>query len=105
MARIKTHPGTVLRRHYIETGATTVTRLAESCGVSSSTLSRILNQKSAVTPELAVRLEVALGKSAQFWLNLQTAHDLSLAYNSVKSLKTAKPHKLKCQRTAFPTSK
>jgi antitoxin HigA-1 len=53
--------------------------LAVQLDVSPSTLSRILNQTSRVTPEMALRLSKALGRSAESWLAMQDAHDLWVA--------------------------
>ena len=50
--------------------------LAARLGVSASTLSRVLKGTSAVSPEMALRLEKALGRSAESWLAMQAQHDL-----------------------------
>ena len=55
----------------------TITDVAKHLDVSRKTLSKVLNAKGSVTPEMAVRLELAFGKpSADHWLRLQNAHDL-----------------------------
>ena len=46
-------------------------------GVSRSTLSRLINRKSSVSPEMAVRLSMAFGSTAEMWLRLQNAYDLA----------------------------
>jgi addiction module HigA family antidote len=53
-------------------------------GVSASTLSRVLNGESAISPEMALRLAKALGRSAESWLAMQSNHDLWLAKARVK---------------------
>lgn len=71
------HPGEILRELVIEPMGLTVTEVAEHLGISRKTLSKILNGRGAITPEMAVRLELAFGKpSADHWLRLQNAHDL-----------------------------
>ncbi len=57
---------------------------AGKLGVSASTLSRVLRGTSGISPEMALRLEKALGRSAESWLALQYAHDLWQARERVK---------------------
>jgi addiction module HigA family antidote len=54
-----------------------VTEPAQALGVTRATLSRILNCKSNVSPEMAVRLEKTFGSTAGFWLRLQLNYDLA----------------------------
>jgi antitoxin HigA-1 len=54
----------------------TITDAAEAMGVSRKTLSKIVNGKGSVTPEMAVRLSIALGSSPESWLGHQAAYDL-----------------------------
>jgi len=71
------HPGEILRELIIEPLRLTVTDTAEHLGVSRKTLSKILNGRGAVTPEMALRLEMTFGKpDAAHWLRLQNAYDL-----------------------------
>lgn len=70
------HPGDIIRDCLDELGVT-VTEGAKALGVTRPTLSRILNRKSAVSAEMAVRLEKAIGSSAGFWLRLQLNYDLA----------------------------
>jgi addiction module HigA family antidote len=73
------HPGEFITDTYLEpfniTGRTLATRLA----VSPSTIGRVLNRSSRVTPDMALRLSAVLGRSAESWLAMQDAHDLWLA--------------------------
>ena len=50
---------------------------AKALGVTRAALSRVLNRKAAVSAEMAVRLEKAIGSSAGFWLRLQLNYDLA----------------------------
>lgn len=70
------HPGEVLAGLWMEPLGLTVTAVAEALGVSRKTVSKIVNGNGAVTPEMALRLELALGASAQSWLGHQAAFDL-----------------------------
>ncbi len=70
------HPGDIIRDCLDELGVN-VTEGAEALGVSRAALSRVLNRKAAVSAEMAVRLEKAIGSSAGFWLRLQLNYDLA----------------------------
>ena len=70
------HPGEILRELCLEPLNITVTDAAEALGVSRKTLSAILNGRAGISPEMAVRLSIAFGTSAESWLNLQTQYDL-----------------------------
>lgn len=72
------HPGEILHDLWLEPLDLTITHAAEALGVARKTLSEIVNGKSAVSPEMAVRLEIAFGKSAESWLAHQAAYDLWL---------------------------
>lgn len=82
------HPGAILKGMIEglreETGKVyPITEIASGLGVSSEVLSSILNQKSAVNAEMAVKLSEAFNTSADLWLNLQRNYDLWLAENKV----------------------
>ena len=70
------HPGEVLREMWLAPLALSITAAAEKLKVSRKTLSEIVNGRAAVSPEMALRLELAFGKSAQSWLGHQSAFDL-----------------------------
>ncbi len=71
------HPGEILKELVIEPLELSVTEAARHLGVSRKTLSKVLNGRGAVTPEMALRLEMAFGKpDAAHWLRLQSAYDL-----------------------------
>lgn len=71
------HPGEILKELVIEPLELTITDVSEHLGVSRKTLSKILNGKGAITPEMALRIELVFGKpSADHWLRLQGAYDL-----------------------------
>lgn len=65
-----------------------IASVAEHLNVSSKTLSKVLNGLGAITPEMAVRLELAFAKpTADHWLRLQNAYDLSALRNQKTTLK------------------
>jgi addiction module HigA family antidote len=71
------HPGEILKELVIGPLRLSVTEAARHLGVSRKTLSKILNGRGAITPEMALRLEMTFGKpSAAHWLRLQNAYDL-----------------------------
>ncbi len=72
-----THPGEILKELVIEPLGLTITDVSAHLGVSRKTLSKVLNSHSSITPEMALRLEIAFKKpSADHWLRLQGAYDL-----------------------------
>ena len=70
-------PGEILKELVIEPMELTITDVAEHLNISRKTLSKVLNARGSITPEMAIRLELAFKKpSADHWLRLQNAHDL-----------------------------
>ena len=76
------HPGEFIRETYIEPFGISIRSLAESLGVSPSTLARIVSMRSAISPEMALRLSKAIGRSPESWLAMQHNYDLWLAKKS-----------------------
>jgi addiction module HigA family antidote len=72
------HPGEVLREFL---GDITVTEAARRLHVTRVSLSRILNGANGISADMALRLEKALGTSAELWVNLQAQYDLWVASN------------------------
>ena len=91
MKRQPTHPGNIIKEDYLEPLEITVTDMATKLGVSRKTLSKILNEKGAVTPDMALRLSRAFGTTPDLWLNLQKNFDLWNAENSSKDWKRVRP--------------
>ena len=77
------HPGEFITDIYLEPNGISGRDLAEKLDVAASTLSRVLKGTSRVTPEMALRLSKAVGRSPESWLAMQDAHDLWLARQSV----------------------
>ncbi len=72
------HPGAGLRDD-IDALGLTVAEAAAGLGVTRQQLYNVTNGKSAITPEMALRLEKAIGSTAEHWLRLQLAYDLAHA--------------------------
>ena len=77
--RQTTHPGGILKRQYLEPLSLSITEVAEDLGVSRKTLSKIINERGSVTPDMACTLSKAFNTSAELWLNLQTTYHLWIA--------------------------
>ena len=69
--RKPTHPGNILKEDYLVPLDLTVTEMSHRLGVSRKTLSKVLNEKGAVTPDMALRLSRAFNTTPDLWLNLQ----------------------------------
>ncbi len=82
--RPPTHPGGILKRHYLELLGLTISEFSLKLGVSRKTLSKITNEHGSVTPDMALRLSKALDTTPELWLNLQQNYDLW--YASKKSI-------------------
>ena len=87
------HPGEFIREVYLTPFELSVRKVAECLSVSPSTLSRLLNGGSNISPEMALRLSKALGRSPESWLAMQDHYDLWYARKKV-SLKQVKKLKL-----------
>jgi antitoxin HigA-1 len=81
------HPGTVVKHSLIEGTGLSVTKAAEILGVERITLSKLINGKSGISPEMAVRLSMALETTSQMWINMQAMYDLIKAEKKRKKLK------------------
>lgn len=84
------HPGEFITDIYLEPNGISGRELAEKLDVSASTLSRILKGTSRVSPEMALRLSKAVGRSPESWLAMQDAHDLWVARQHVNLQRVGK---------------
>jgi addiction module HigA family antidote len=75
------HPGLVIREVLDDLGMS-VSDAAKGLGISRQQLHNLIAGRSAIGPEVAIRLELALGSSADNWLRMQAAHDLALIRQS-----------------------
>ena len=72
-------PGEMLKEEFLVEYGLTQNQLAKSIGISPNRIAEIVNNRRRVTADTAVRLGLYFGNSAEFWLNLQTQYDLTLA--------------------------
>ena len=76
MKRQSTHTGKIIKEDYLEPLSITIKDMAESLGVSRKTLSKIINERGSITPDMALRLSSAFDTTPNLWLNLQKNFDL-----------------------------
>jgi len=77
------HPGEIIREFCIEPLNLSVTGAANALGVTRKTLSALLNGRSGISPEMALRLSKVFGRTPEGWLRLQIQFDLSKTEQSV----------------------
>jgi len=77
------HPGEIIRDICVEPLGLTVTKAAESLGVTRKTFSMLLNGKSGISPEMALRLSKVFGRTPEGWLRLQLQYDLWKAKQNI----------------------
>lgn len=77
------HPGEIIRDFCVEALGLTVTDAATALGVTRKTLSAVLNARSGISPEMALRLSKVFGRSPEAWLRLQIQYDLWQTENKV----------------------
>jgi len=83
--KLALHPGPWLRRNILAPYALNVSQAAEHLEVSRVALINLLNGKAALSPDMALRFEIAFGISAATMLRMQTSHDLAAAKKKVKT--------------------
>lgn len=76
---VRTHPGEVLREDFLAPMGLSAHQLAMRTRVPATRVGEILHGRRAISPDTALRLARFFGTSAEFWLNLQAAYDLSKA--------------------------
>ncbi len=86
------HPGEFIQATYLEPFNISGRYLAEKLNVAASTLNRVLKMQSGISPEMALRLSKAIGRSPESWLAMQDTYDLWVAK---KRVKLSKVHKIK----------
>jgi addiction module HigA family antidote len=79
MARLRTHPGEILREEYLVPLGLSARALAKDLDVPANRLTEIMRGVRDVTADTAIRLGRYFGTDPRFWLNLQAAYDLSKA--------------------------
>jgi addiction module HigA family antidote len=76
------HPGAVLKEIYLKHTKISVTEIARHLEVDRKTISRIVNARSSITAEMALRIGKLLGTSPEMWLGMQQDYDLWQASNA-----------------------
>ena len=84
--RPPTHPGAILREDVYPTLQISVSEFAKHLGISRQTLHAVLSERSAVSPELALRLGAFLGNGPQLWMEMQSRYDLWQAERKLKNI-------------------
>lgn len=70
------HPGAIIQEFYLDELGLTITDIAKAMEASPSTIGRIVQEKAAVTPDMAIKLSQVLSGSPASWIQLQTNYDL-----------------------------
>ena len=84
------HPGEVLKELCLSPLNISITDAAKALGVTRKTLSAIVNGRSGISPEMAIRLSIAFNTTAESWLNQQVQYDLWHAEQHRKGLRVKK---------------
>ena len=84
------HPGKLVKHDCLEASGLNVTDGAKVLGVSRTTLSRIVNCKAAISPEMAIRLSKAFGSTPEVWAGLQMQYALAQAMRNADQIKVAR---------------
>jgi addiction module HigA family antidote len=91
MQRRPTHPGIIIKEDYLEPLSISIKDMSANLGVSRKTLSKIINTRGSITPEMALRLSRAFDTTPDLWMNLQKNYDLLNSENVSTSWRMVKP--------------
>lgn len=86
------HPGEIIKGLWLDPMGITITEASKAMGVSRKTLSKIINKKAGISPEMSLRLSTSLGASPNSWLKHQMSYDLWEAEKNIEKL-NARPIK------------
>jgi addiction module HigA family antidote len=84
------HPGRILKNHHLIPLSISITDLAKILGVARKTASKIVNERGAITPDMALRLSRAFNTTPNLWLGLQQEYDLWQATHESKEWRQVK---------------
>jgi len=87
--RVATHPGQILLQEFLEPMSLTQAELARALAIPMNRVNELVRGKRGVTPETALLLAGYFKNSAEFWMNLQTAHDLTRALDQMRKNPTS----------------
>jgi addiction module HigA family antidote len=86
------HPGRIVKSACLESLALSVTAGAKVLGVSRQTLTKVVNGKSGISAEMAIRLAKAFGSTAEMWVRMQASYDLAQARKDESKIKVRRQH-------------
>jgi len=86
------HPGRIVRSACLEPLGLSVTEGARVLGVTRQTLNNVINGKSGISPEMAIRLSKAFGSTPETWLRMQVAYDLAVARQDESKIRVYRQH-------------
>src|ERR1700690_2806784 len=86
------HPGRIVRHDCLEPLGLTVTAAAKVLGVTRQALNNVVNGKSGISPEMAIRLTKAFGSTEETWLRMQLACDLAAARKDEHKIRVGRQH-------------
>jgi addiction module HigA family antidote len=86
------HPGLIVRHDCLEPLKLSVTAAAKILGVTRQALNNVVNGKSGISPEMAIRLSKAFGSTPETWLQMQVAYDLAAARKDESKIKVRRQH-------------
>ena len=89
------HPGRSIRTVCLEPLGLSVTDGAEVLGVTRQTLNNVINGKSGISPEMAIRISKAFGSTPETWLRMQVAYDLASARKDESKIRVRRQHLLR----------
>ena len=91
MKRKPSHPGIIIKKDYLEPLSITIKDMSTILGVSRKTLSKIINEKASISPEMAFRLSRAFDTTPELWMNLQNNYDLWIVENTSNTWQLVQP--------------
>jgi addiction module HigA family antidote len=86
------HPGRIVRSACLEPLGLSVTEGAKILGVTRQTLTKVVNGKSGISAEMAIRLAKAFGSTAEIWVRMQASYDLAQARKDESKIKVRRQH-------------
>src|SRR5450631_4798427 len=86
------HPGRLVRHDCLEPLGLSVTEGAKVLGITRQALNNVVNGKSGISPEMAIRLTKAFGSTEETWLRMQLAYDLAAARKDAGKIKVHRQH-------------
>ncbi len=86
------HPGKIIKHDCMEALGLNVTDAAKALGVVRTTLSRVINEKASVSPEMAIRVSKAFGGTPEHWLRMQLAYDVAQMRDQIDRIQVKRLH-------------